>query len=141
MIGWRSDKGWRGVDQLNHGAPVFSERAEKYEGGMLNFPALYAMGASVDMMLDIGPAVIEKRVMELAGLTCTMLRGAGASTVHEGSSIIAARFDGVDASKLAVALKQQRILVSARHGNLRVSVHFYNNETDIERLRVGLKSA
>jgi selenocysteine lyase/cysteine desulfurase len=93
------------------------------------------------MMLEIGPAVIEQRVMELAGMTCAMLRRAGASIVHEGSPIIAARFDGVDASKLAVALKERRVLVSARHGNLRVSVHFYNDETDIERLRVGLETA
>jgi selenocysteine lyase/cysteine desulfurase len=141
VVGWRSDKGWRSVDQLNHGAPVFSDGAEKYEGGMLNFSALYAMGASVEMMLEIGPAVIEQRVMELAGMACAVLRGAGASIVHEGSSIIAARFDGVDASRLAVALKERRILVSARHGNLRVSVHFYNDETDIERLRVGLETA
>ncbi len=56
VVGWRSDRGWRSVDQLNHGVPEFSEAAEKYEGGMLNFSALYAMGASVQMMLDIGPA-------------------------------------------------------------------------------------
>jgi cysteine desulfurase/selenocysteine lyase len=141
VVGWRSDKGWRDVDQLNHRAPVFSDSADKYEGGMLNFSALYAMGASVEMMLEIGPAVIEQRVMELAGMTCAMLRRAGASIVHEGSPIIAARFDGVDASKLATALKERRVLVSARHGNLRVSVHFYNDETDIERLRVGLETA
>jgi len=139
VVGWRSDRGWRGVDQLNHGAPEFAEAAEKYEGGMLNFSALYAMGASVQMMLDIGPAVIERRVMELAGLTRTMLTEAGAEVAPEDSPIIAARLKGRDASMLALELKERRIQVSARHGNLRVSVHFYNDEEDIERLRLGLR--
>lgn len=138
VVGWRSDRGWRGVDELNHGAPELSDKAEKYEGGGLNFSAIYAMGASVAMMLEIGPAVIERRVLDLAETTCKMLREAGASIVQEGSQIIAARFDGVDASALALSLRERRILVSARHGNLRVSVHFYNDETDIDRLRRGL---
>ena len=37
VIGWRSDRRWRDVDQLHHGAPEFVDAAEKYEGGMLNF--------------------------------------------------------------------------------------------------------
>jgi len=138
VIGWRSDQGWRGVDQLNQGAPRFSETAEKYEGGMLNFAAIAAMSASLQMMLDIGPDVIEKRVMDLAAATRHMLRNAGASILHEDAPIIAARFEGRDASQLARDLKERRILVSARHGNLRVSVHIYNNEDDIEALRLGL---
>jgi cysteine desulfurase/selenocysteine lyase len=139
VVGWRSDRAWRGVDQLNHGAPELSDTAEKYEGGMLNFSAIYAMGASVQMMLDIGPAVIEQRVMELAGMTRAMLRDAGASILHDGAPIIAAHFDGLDASCLAKDLRERRIHVSARHGNLRVSTHFYNNEDDIEKLRRALR--
>ena len=139
VVGWRSDRGWRDVDQLNHGVPEFSEAAEKYEGGMLNFSALYAMGAAVQMMVDIGPSVIEQRVMELAGIARGMLTNAGAEILHNNSQIIAARFEGRDASQMALELKERRIQVSARHGNLRVSVHFYNNEDDIEKLRQGLR--
>jgi selenocysteine lyase/cysteine desulfurase len=32
------------------------------------------------------------------------------------------------------------VLVAARHGNLRVSPHFYNNDQDLERLREALGS-
>ena len=31
-IGWRSHWDWRSVDNLHHGAPRFSDQAEKYEG-------------------------------------------------------------------------------------------------------------
>ncbi len=140
VIGWRSDRDWRRVDNLNHGAPHFVDKAEKYEGGGLIFPMVYAMGASVGMMLEIGPQQIEQRVLALSALACDALKSCGATIVHEGSPIIAARFEGHDASLLSRALKEQRIQVSARHGNLRVSVHFYNNQEDINRLVSALSS-
>jgi selenocysteine lyase/cysteine desulfurase len=135
-IGWRSHKGWREVDNLHHGAPVFSGGADKYEGGMLPFPLLCGMKASVDMLLEIGPEAIEKRVLELAAMTRALLRNTGAHLLegHYDSPIVAAGFDGVDVSSLARELRARRVAVSARHGRLRVSTHFYNNEADIERL-------
>jgi selenocysteine lyase/cysteine desulfurase len=140
-IGWRSHRGWREVDNLHHGAPVFADSAEKYEGGMLPFPLLYGMQASVEMFLEIGPEAIEKRVLGLAETTREVLRNAGASLSqgHYNSPIVAAHFDGRDVSALARELRARKVAVSARRGNLRVSTHFYNNECDIERLDRELK--
>jgi cysteine desulfurase/selenocysteine lyase len=131
VIGWRSDRNWREVDELNHGVPAFSDKAEKYEGGMPNFPGVFAMGASVDMMLEIGVANIHARVMDLASQTRQVLEARGGIVAHDTSPILAAKFEGVQTSSLVARLKQRRIEVSARHGNLRVSLHFYNNERDI----------
>ncbi|HBY64715.1 MAG TPA: hypothetical protein DEH78_33255 [Solibacterales bacterium] len=138
VVGWRSDKRWRQVDHLHHGVPEFLDAAEKYEGGMLPFPCLYAMGASLEMLLEIGADVVERRVLELAAKLRAVLESKGGQIQHLGSPILAARFEGRDASALARELQAQRILVSARHGNLRVSVHLYNNEEDLERLRRAL---
>jgi selenocysteine lyase/cysteine desulfurase len=138
VMGWRSDKGWRSVDELNHGAPHLPEAAERYEGGMLNFSAIYGAAESIRMMLEIGTDVIEKRVLELAGKTADMLRNTGASIVNENTNIVASHWPDRDVSALAKNLQSQRIVVAARHGNLRVSPHFYNNEADIERLRAAL---
>ena len=134
VIGWRSDRGWREVNALSHGAPEFSDRAEQYEGGMLNFPSLYAMGASVELFLEIGPAAIETRLLELAASLCSALRACGGEIRHERTPIVAAKFPQVDVSRLAKALADRRILVSARHGHLRASMHLYNNEDDIRVL-------
>ncbi|HET8550754.1 MAG TPA: aminotransferase class V-fold PLP-dependent enzyme, partial [Bryobacteraceae bacterium] len=82
VIGWRSDKRWRSVDALHHGAPEFVQAAEKYEGGMLNFGALYGMGASVEMMAELGTDVIERRVLELAAEARGILERAGARVLH-----------------------------------------------------------
>lgn len=143
VIGWRSHRAWREVTNLHHGAPEFAGEAEKYEGGMLASAVLYAMAASVGMILEIGPAAIEQRVMQLAECTRNRLRQLGARLPadefpHFDSPIVAARFPKPAAS-LAQQLNARGVLVSARHDNLRVSTHFYNNEEDIDRLAAELK--
>lgn len=141
VIGWRSHKTWRNVDNLHHGKPAFVASAEKYEGGGIPHALLHAMEASVDMMLEIGPAAIEQRVLSLADQLRAILREAGGTVADGVTPIVSARFSHHDVSTLAQELKEQRVIVSARHGHLRVSVHFYNDETDLERLREVLSRA
>jgi cysteine desulfurase/selenocysteine lyase len=134
VLGWRSHRDWRNVDNLHHGVPELTASAEKYEGGWVPFPLLCAMEAAVDLMLEIGPEAIEERVLGLAAKTREMLRRKGASVEERRSPIVAARFEDRDVSKLTRELKEKRVLVAARRGQLRVSPHFYNNEDDLERL-------
>ncbi|MDZ4802735.1 MAG: aminotransferase class V-fold PLP-dependent enzyme [Bryobacteraceae bacterium] len=138
VVGWRSDQGWRRVDHLHHGEPVFVEAAERFEGGMLDFPSLYGFEASVDLVLELGADRVEARVLDLAAQCCSLLEEFGGNIAHQDSAIVAAEFPGVDASALARELKTAGILVSARHGRLRVSTHFYNNEADLSLLRSAL---
>jgi len=135
VIGWRSHHDWRNVNNLHHGRPQPSPRAEKYEGGMLTMPLIYALEASAGLQLELGPANIEKRVMELAGRLREILLGAGAVVPDYGSQIVTACFPGVDASALQRRLEARNVHVSARHGALRVSAHFYNDEEDLARFR------
>jgi selenocysteine lyase/cysteine desulfurase len=139
VVGWRSDQAWRNVDNLQHGAPVFKGSAEKYEGGGLPFSLLDAMGASAAWMNELGPENIEHRVLELAGSARRRLRALGAEAVDTGSQIATAKFAGVDPSALARELKARRVIVAARHGFLRVSPHFYNDESDLDRLEEELR--
>ncbi|HEX5227344.1 MAG TPA: aminotransferase class V-fold PLP-dependent enzyme [Bryobacteraceae bacterium] len=132
VVGWRSHRDWRNVDNLHHGAPELIASAEKYEGGSVSFALLCAMEASLDLILEIGADVVEARVLDLAEKTRAILRELGATIAHTGSPIVAARFENRDVSTLARALKGQRVLVAARRGHLRVSPHLYNNEQDLE---------
>ena len=139
VIGWRSHKDWRNPDNLHHGTPEFKTEAERYEGGGLVFPSIYAMGASVDMLLEIGPEAVEGRVLDLAAQTRAVLRRAGGEVSEGDSQIVTANFEGRDAAAMAAALRTHRVLVAARRGNLRVSPHLYNNEEDLERLEQALR--
>ena len=134
VAGWRTHRDWQNVDDLHHGMPVLKDAAERYEGGGLQFGLLHAMGAMADWMLELGPAEIENRVLELARCARERLRRLGAEVPETGAQIVAAKFPGVDPSRLARELKSRRVLVAARHGFFRVSPHFYNNESDLERL-------
>ena len=98
---------------------------------MLNFSALYAMADTVEMMLEIGTAAIEARVLELGQRVREIVKAEGADVLHEGSPIVSAGF--ADAPAIAAKLKEHGIITAARHGRLRVSPHFYNDEADLER--------
>jgi selenocysteine lyase/cysteine desulfurase len=132
VVGWRTHRNWRNVDNLHHGTPELLSSAEKYEGGGLSFALLYGMEASLDLILEIGPDVIERRVLDLAAKAHGMLRELGATVADYASPIVAARFEKHDVSALARTLREQRVLVAARRGLLRVSPHLYNNEQDLE---------
>jgi selenocysteine lyase/cysteine desulfurase len=142
VVGWRSHHDWRNVDNLHHGAPVFKASAEKYEAGGLPSALLYAMEASVEMILAIGTDEIERRVLGLADDLRMRLTRLGAecdaSTVLS-SQIVAAQFPGNDVGALARELAKRRVLVAARHGRLRVSPHFYNNEEENQRFETELR--
>jgi cysteine desulfurase/selenocysteine lyase len=144
VIGWRSHHTWRDHENLHHGVPEFGAKAEKYESGMLPFGPVYGMAASIEMMIEIGPRAIEERVMQLADMARDVLRRAGGDLPadrdpHYDSPVVTARFEGKDASKLARQLHTRKVLVAARHGNLRVSPHFYNDEGDLQRFEERLK--
>ncbi len=139
IVGWRSHKTWRDVDNLHHGIPEFMDSAEKYEGGGLPFALLYAMEQSVELMLETGPDLIEQRVMQLAKSTRDRLRSMGAEATETGSQIVAAKFPGRDPSHIARELKKKNVNVAARHGFLRISSHFYNNGNDLEQLCEAIK--
>ena len=140
-IGWRSHLDWRNVDNLHHGRPQLSTTAEKYEAGMLPFALLYAMEASIEMILEIGPEAIEARVLDLADQTRAILRERGAVVANYRSPVVAGRFENADAPQIARDLRERGVLVAARHGNLRVSPHFYNNEEDLECFRRALAAS
>jgi selenocysteine lyase/cysteine desulfurase len=139
VIGWRSDRDWRNVDSLHHGAPRFGASAEKYEPGQLAFPSLYGMKASCQLLEELGMAAIEARVLELASLVRRELGALHAEFDPAPkdclpSQIVTARLPGSDASTLAANLAERGIVTSARKGCLRISPHFYNDEEDVANL-------
>lgn len=139
VVSWRSHRNWRDHERLHHGRPVLPDEAAMYEGGVQAFSLLFALEASLDLILECGPDAIERRSLGLARECRAILRcqgGAGHLSPDDpcDSPIVTASFPGVDAAALREKLERRRVAVAARQGNLRVSLHFFNNRDDLQRL-------
>lgn len=137
---WRAHREWRSVDDLNHGEADPPSEAGKLEGGIQNFPGLFAMEAVLDLFFSIGREELLERVAIVAQSAREVLREVGAQVTHDqhryfDSPIVTAAFPNADVSEMAGALRTRGVAVAARHGRLRVSPHFFNDLDDMAALK------
>jgi cysteine desulfurase/selenocysteine lyase len=94
---------------------------------------------------EFGPGVIYARNRELAAKLRAALTGTGWNPVdlpeQNQSTIVSVPLGGREPARLLSALSDQGIVCAQRDGNLRLSIHFYNHEEDIDRLMTALASS
>jgi cysteine desulfurase / selenocysteine lyase len=124
----------------------FTRTTRRFEvGGTSNYPGNVVLEASLRLLLDAGPAAIEEHIRRLRRILIDKLLGVGATIVSpdgdgDWSGILTFTLGHGQARDAACLgeLRRQGILISQRYtagiGGLRVSVHLFNNEDDIERL-------
>lgn len=120
--------------------------AQRWEGGSFNMPGLQAFGASVGLVLELGPEAVSRRILERAEAVRERARRAGwtvAGSDRPGdrSGIVALTRPGSDPDAVARDLRQRGIALSSRRGRVRVSPHVYNNDEDLDRLAEALARA
>jgi len=137
--------GWKSVTDADTYLPYhFNPRpdAAKFEPGSPSVLSTYALGAAIDLLLEVGPDRIEYRLLELTDRLGAGLRARGAEIVSpwgadERSGIVVFRL-GSDPQRLCTELIKQGFIVRVRNGGIRVAPHFYNNEDDLDRLLAAL---
>ena len=101
--------------------------------------------AALTVFDDFGPGTIYARNHELTVKLRAALTGIGWDPVNlpaqNQSTLVSVPVGDTEAARLLSALSEQGVICSARDGNLRLAVHFYNHEDDIERLATTLVSA
>jgi cysteine desulfurase/selenocysteine lyase len=94
--------------------------------------------AALSVFDDFGMDAIFRRNAQLADKLRESLAEIGRTPVDlpdaNRSSIVAVPLGADDPANLLPMLKQHGIVCSARDGNLRLAIHFYNHEDDIDRL-------
>jgi selenocysteine lyase/cysteine desulfurase len=123
-------------DYLTYGQP-WVDANSRIEGSTHNVSGLVAFDAILGMILDIGPARIEARVLHLTARLMEGLCGKGYEVVSsdregERSGVVCFRAKGDPLDVLARA-QAESIVVAVRVGVVRVSPHFYNTEDEIDR--------
>jgi selenocysteine lyase/cysteine desulfurase len=107
---------------------------------------LAAIGNTValEVLEQFGPDAVHARNRELERALRTALAGAGWDALDlpeaNRSTIVSIPLGDLEPARLVRALADEGVVCSARDGALRLSVHLYNHEGDIERLVTVLAS-
>ena len=111
--------------------------ARRFDAGTPPVPNIYGGLAGVRLILDSGVPEIQRHV---AGLVERLLAGLdelGASVAAPPRGpLVCVR--STDAPALVDALAAEEIIASERDSNLRVSLHLYNNDEDIDAVLAAL---
>ena len=112
--------------------------ARRYDAGTPPVPSIYGGLAGIDLILEAGVPEIRDHV---AGLVRRLIDGCaelGASVVEpEGAGpLVCVR--STDAPALVAALDREDIVTSERDSSLRVSLHLYNTDDDVDAVLAAL---
>ncbi len=142
-VGWHSV-----VGSYNAAVPELRLRpdARRWEGGSYNLAGIVTLGASIELLLEWGLDAVSSRILDRAEAVRELAASAG-WTIHgsnrpeDRSAIVVLERSGVDPAAAAAALRRDHGIVAAcRRGRIRISPHVYNDDSDLERLRVGLSA-
>ncbi|MCK4594571.1 aminotransferase class V-fold PLP-dependent enzyme, partial [bacterium] len=139
-IGWLSIASLAEMDDLNALTKYDFELvgdARRVETGINSILTQTALGESCRYFVELGPGAIEERII---GLCDYLIEGLTRKGYPILTPIVDGRRSGIvcfkadDAVNLVNRLKERDVIVSAREGNVRVGIHFYNNSDDVDRL-------
>lgn len=142
IVGWRSAAEPYELDARTMNLPTNARRLEFSTSG---YGAAVALGESTKLVLDLDVARILDHNLALAARLITGLDELETDVLTPRapelrSGIVTARFPGRDGEEVAASLNERGVIVSPRFGSTRFSVHFYNDESDVERTLETLES-
>lgn len=113
--------------------------AGRYEGGALNVPGLWALGASLDLLLSAGIPNVTARVLELTDYLCERVTAVGCEVFssrvgNDRSGIVSFTKPGHDQKEVMKQCRAAGVVVNCRADRLRTSPHCYNTFEEIDRL-------
>lgn len=132
--------GWKSVADADSYLPYhFDLRrdAAKLEPGTQMHLGVRALGAAVDLLLEIGPAAVEGRVLTITDRLADGLRALGATILSPrgpGTSSAILTIELGDPAALHARLTENGIVARQRMGGVRLAPHFYADDSDIERV-------
>jgi selenocysteine lyase/cysteine desulfurase len=112
--------------------------AQRFEAGSPNLLGAHALDASLGLLLEIGADAIAGAIRGHAATLRAALEAIpgmdllGSSDPARWSGIVTARIAGTDGAALVAQLAADGVVCAARGGGLRVSPHFYNEESELQ---------
>ncbi len=136
ILGWRSMVHDHDFDRYD---VDLKRNAGRFEEGTPNVPGIFALGAAIDLWLEVGVPAIAGRVLALTDRLVAGLERRGAELLSargasESSGIVSFRWPGEAPERTAERLRARFIFVVSRRGGVRASPHVYNHEDEIDAL-------
>jgi selenocysteine lyase/cysteine desulfurase len=118
------------------------DTAARVELGCPHFAGIFSLGASVDLISEIGTANLQARVLELNRLLTSRLLENGWQILsplqnengRSGETLVSVE----KAAEVVRHLFRRGVVVTEKPEGIRVATHFFNSEDDVERLIVGM---
>jgi selenocysteine lyase/cysteine desulfurase len=108
-----------------------------FEVGSPHFAGIFALGGALDLLEELEPAAIEARIHDLTDYLHRALDAHGFAIAsprprEQRAGITIIRMP--DAAQVVTRLAAAGVIVAARGAGIRVSLHFFNVEADVDRL-------
>ena len=138
--------GWNSMRQAYDFARIawdLRPTARRFEGGSQNMVGVLALGASLQLLSDMGlsttASAVADQVLHVTDYACARLQEVGVSVQshRDGarrSGIVTFDVPGLDLEQLRRACLAAGVVLSCRGGGLRISPHAYTNSDDVQRL-------
>lgn len=119
--------------------------ASRYEGGSLNVPGMFGLGASIELLQSLGIDNVAAAILDVTNQICSSLQESGFRVIsprdgEQRSGIVSFEFPGADVMAVRRHCLEQQVALACRAGRIRVSAHAYNNQEDVDRLISALKT-
>ncbi len=138
------EPGWKSLQQMPPPSLVdykldFAAEARRFEPGIPDMVSIFGTEAVIELMTEVGTGHIEEMVLAYGGEVAEALQRRGwsvASSLQPGerSGILSAEKKGLDMDTVRDRLVAEHVACAVREGRLRVSFHFYNDRSDLDRL-------
>jgi len=140
--------GWQGVanpqDYDNTEQPLIGD-ARRFEEGTHNLVGLVGLGAAIDLLLEVGLAEVERRLLAVTRRLIDGLQARGCELFtplddRRRLGIVSFRHPAEESEAVFKRLLGRNIIGAHRRGWVRLSPHFYNTEAQVDAVLEGIAS-
>lgn len=144
-VGWMATKASENFGSLVDYDPTFLPDARRFEVITLPFQDFSGLNASLELLLDVGPAGAAAQVAALSGRIMQWADGRADVTLitprdpQRRAGIVTLR--PRDTQAAAARLTEAGVAFAVREGGIRLSPHFYNTSAEVDSALAAIESA